>query len=109
MFLGAGAGVIAFGVWLYHGPPTARCEDPDLEDKEMSPGDICIKETQGGEEVDRRTYDEVLDENRVFGLEWNQIFGVVVALVGCLIIVAAIVAVGMGLRERLIAWRSRPL
>jgi len=109
MFLGAGAGAIAFGVWLYHRPPTARCEDPDLEDKEMSPGDICIKETQGGEEVDRRTYDEVLDENRVFGLEWNQIFGVVVALVGCLIIVAAIVAVGMGLRERLIAWRSRPL
>jgi hypothetical protein len=90
--LAAAAAVIAFGVWLYVRP--AMCEG-----KQMSPGDICVTESGGGEEITRRDYNEVLES--------QQLFAVAVLAVGALIILVAFGFAGGALRERLISWRSR--
>lgn len=107
LFAGAGAGVIAWGLSIYRQPPTARCPDPDIEDTEMSPGDICVTETADGEEVERRTYDEVLENSRFLGMEDGDIFGIGVVIVGCAILLAPFVAVIWGALERRRARRAQ--
>lgn len=49
----------------------------------MSPGDTCISQ-QGEREIDRRSYDEVLES--------QQLFGVIVMVVGGIVVLGVIVA-----------------
>jgi len=86
----AGAAVIVFGVWLYRRP--AECDG-----NEMNQGDTCVSE-QGGEEISRETYDEVLGGHHDVGF--------FVVAVGCLIIFGGIAAVVVALRQALMSWRS---
>jgi hypothetical protein len=75
--IAVGGGIVfAFGVWLYRRP--AKCEG-----EEMSPGDTCISQ-RGSREIDRRSYDEVLES--------QQLLGVIVAAVGCIVVLGVIVA-----------------
>ena len=65
----------------------------------MSSGDICVTERSGGEEISRRTYDEVLES--------QQLFAIAVMAVGALVIPVAIGFAAGALRERFTSWRSR--
>jgi hypothetical protein len=100
LFLAPGAGLIVWGLSIYRQPPTARCPDLDAEDTEMGPSDICVTETADGEEVERRTYDEVLEDSQFLGMEEGDIFGIGVVIVGCAILLAPFVAVIWGALER---------
>jgi len=70
----AGVLIFVFGVWLYRRP--AKCEGD-----EMSPGDTCISQ-RGSREIDRKSYDEVLES--------QQLFGGIVAAVGCVVVLAVV-------------------
>lgn len=99
VFAGLGAGVIVLGSFLYGVHPPVRCADRDVEDTEMRPSDICITETRAGEEVERRTYDEVLADDRIFGLNQNEAFGVVIIILGSLIALFPLIAIGWNERQ----------
>lgn len=94
--LAAGAGILAVGVWYYRRPVTC-------EGKEMSGGDICVTETEGGGEVSRETYHDMLGS--------QQDLGFFVAFVGGVVMLLAFgvpLFLGAGnLRERLSVRRAR--
>jgi hypothetical protein len=87
--IAGGALIFLFGVWLYRRP--AKCEG-----EEMGRGDTCISQ-RGSRDIDRKSYDEVLES--------QQLFGVIVAAVGCIVVLAVIGAVVVAIWNKKIAGR----